>query len=144
VRTPAAPLATIAELTVDFDDLRVEVRDLYDAGARVEESAGQHRRATDLFAEIGDRRGAGAVRNNLAVSLRRLSRHAEAERAIELKRPLGHAAEPWTPGRSSPALSTTWATHRELPSLVSRRSTPTPSAVGMAATHGGRPASSPP
>ncbi len=66
---------------------------------RPEESVAFYRQAADLFGELGDLANEGGARNNLADSLRRLGRLAEArrevERAIECKAPFGHAAEPW-------------------------------------------------
>ena len=78
----------------------LELGILYGALDRSEESADHHRRAADIYDAVGDVRGEGLARNNLALVLHRLSRpidaRAEALRAIELKRPFGHAAEPWT------------------------------------------------
>ena len=67
---------------------------------RPEESVPFHRQAADLYIQIGDDANEGRARGNLADTLRRLGRLAEArlevERAIECLMPFGHAAEPWT------------------------------------------------
>ena len=76
-----------------------ELGTLYADAERPEESADHYRRAADLYAAIGDRRLEGVARSNLGQCLGGLRRYTaarvEAERAIELKREFGRAAEPW-------------------------------------------------
>jgi tetratricopeptide (TPR) repeat protein len=66
---------------------------------RIEEAVAFYRQAADKFAEIGNAAREGIVRNNLAMSLRKLSRLDEARQeilqAIECKEQFGHASEPW-------------------------------------------------
>ncbi|MEM7200735.1 MAG: tetratricopeptide repeat protein [Planctomycetota bacterium] len=72
---------------------------LYATLGRWEESADHHRRAADIYTDAGDAQSEGVARNNLAEVYRRLGAteaRAEILRAIELKRPFGHTAEPWT------------------------------------------------
>ncbi len=67
---------------------------------RPEEAVIFYRQAAEIFVQLGDLRYEGVARNNLANTLRKLRRYAEARaqirRAIECKRPFGHAAIPWT------------------------------------------------
>lgn len=76
-----------------------ELGTLYGDIGRLEESTGHYRRSADLYAAMGDQSGEGVARSNLARCLHGLQRYAtarvEAERAIELKREFGHAAQPW-------------------------------------------------
>jgi tetratricopeptide (TPR) repeat protein len=76
-----------------------ELGNLYLAAGRFEESADRFRRVVDLYVAAGDQVKEGMARSNLASTLRALSRlpeaRAEVLRAIELKRPFGHAAELW-------------------------------------------------
>jgi tetratricopeptide (TPR) repeat protein len=66
---------------------------------RPEDAVTHCRQAADRYVELQDVAGEGRARSNLANTLRRLGRLAEArreiERAIECMRGLGHAAEPW-------------------------------------------------
>ena len=66
---------------------------------RTEEAISFFRQAADKYIEIGDKANEGGQRNNLAYSLKKLHRFAEARqeihRAIECKAPYGHASEPW-------------------------------------------------
>jgi tetratricopeptide (TPR) repeat protein len=81
---------------------------LYSRAGRLEESVVFHKQAGEILTKLGDLATEGKNRNNLALALLELGRHAETrqelERAIECKRPYGHAAEPWT----------TWAILEEL------------------------------
>src|SRR5262249_222114 len=76
-----------------------ELGNLYNRLGRLEEAVSQYRRSADQFVTLGDLRGEGFARNNLAGSLRGLRRWNEAKqailRAIECDSPFGHAAEPW-------------------------------------------------
>ncbi len=76
-----------------------ELGNLYDAMGRREEAVTFYRQAADIYVEIGDLINEGRARNNLADTLIKLGRFDEArrevERAIECKKPYGHAAEPW-------------------------------------------------
>ena len=66
---------------------------------RLEEAVTFYRQAADIHVELGDLKGEGMDRNNAANTLVKLGRYDEARRevlrAIECKKPLGHAAEPW-------------------------------------------------
>ncbi len=68
---------------------------------RPEDAVIHYRQAADRFVALQDVAGEGRVRNNLAVTLRRLGRlddaRREVERAIACDHGLGHAAEPWAP-----------------------------------------------
>jgi tetratricopeptide (TPR) repeat protein len=67
---------------------------------RPEEAAAFMRQSADKCVEMHDVSHEGLVRNNLAATLRALSRLDEARqeirRAIECKAQFGHASEPWT------------------------------------------------
>jgi tetratricopeptide (TPR) repeat protein len=69
--------------------------------SRPEEAVAFYRQAADLYVGIGDAAKEGAVRNNLAATLRELGparlgeARQEIRRAIECTAPFGHAAEPW-------------------------------------------------
>lgn len=73
---------------------------LYTNMNRLEDAVTFYRQAADIFVETEDLRSEGVTRNNIADTLRKLKRYAEARteirRAIECKRPFGHAATPWT------------------------------------------------
>ncbi|MBZ5618687.1 MAG: tetratricopeptide repeat protein [Acidobacteriia bacterium] len=73
---------------------------LYSRMGRFEEAVLFQRQAAEVYDEVGDLRREGNVRNNSAIALIRLTRfeeaHQELSRAIECKKPFGHAAEPWT------------------------------------------------
>jgi tetratricopeptide (TPR) repeat protein len=67
---------------------------------RLEEAVKCHRQAADISVRLRDQRSEGLQRNNLAHTLITLERYDEARgellRAIECKKPYGHAAQPWT------------------------------------------------
>jgi tetratricopeptide (TPR) repeat protein len=73
---------------------------LYDEMDRIEESVTFHKKAADIRFTIKDHAAEGRARNNLAIILIKLKRYDEARqeilRAIECKKPYGHAATPWT------------------------------------------------
>jgi tetratricopeptide (TPR) repeat protein len=66
---------------------------------RPEEAVTFSRQATEIYVALGDMRSEGVTRSNIADTLRKLKRYAEARseilRAIECKRQFGHVAEPW-------------------------------------------------
>jgi tetratricopeptide (TPR) repeat protein len=66
---------------------------------RLEEAVVFYRQAADIYAELKDQKNEGIARNNLAHTLIKLHRYDEArrelQRAIECKKPFGHAAQPW-------------------------------------------------
>lgn len=77
-----------------------QLGNLYDfVLGRPEDAVTHYRQAADRFVALQDVAAEGVVHNNLADTLHRLGRRAEArreiERAIECQRGLGHAAEPW-------------------------------------------------
>jgi tetratricopeptide (TPR) repeat protein len=78
----------------------LELGNLYVAMDRREEAVRFYRQAAALFVDSDDLAMEGRVRNNIADSLIALQRYAEARqellRAIECKKPFGHAATPWT------------------------------------------------
>ena len=67
---------------------------------RPEEAVAFHRRAAEIYGEIGDLASEGMVQTNLADTFRKLQRLKEARqairRAIDCGAPFGHAALPWT------------------------------------------------
>ena len=77
-----------------------ELGNLYDAMERLEEATTFYRQATDIYVELQDLINEGRARNNLANTLLKLQRYDEARRelhrAIDCKKPYGHAATPWT------------------------------------------------
>lgn len=78
-----------------------QLGNLYDAVLkRPEEAVGFYRQAAHKYVENRDAANEGAVRNNLADTLRKLRRLDEARqeilRAIECKAQFGHASSPWT------------------------------------------------
>jgi tetratricopeptide (TPR) repeat protein len=77
-----------------------QLGNLYAALGRREEAVRSYREVATIDVEVGDLRNEGLTRNNMADQLVRLGRLTEArkelERAIECKRPYGHAALPWT------------------------------------------------
>lgn len=77
-----------------------ELGNLYDMMGRLEEAVKCCLRAADLYANLKDPRHEGFARSNAADTLVKLQRYDEARpellRAIECKKPYGHAAEPWT------------------------------------------------
>ena len=76
-----------------------QLGNLYSGTERREEAVRFYRQAADIAVELGDMRAEGTRRNNMASDLIRLQRYDEArrelERAIECKKPFGHAAQPW-------------------------------------------------
>jgi tetratricopeptide (TPR) repeat protein len=87
-KIPQYEAASLAELGI-----------LYDQWDRLEEAVTFHRQAADIYVELQDLAHEGAVRNNIANTLLKLSRYDEArrelQRAIECKQPFGYAAESW-------------------------------------------------
>jgi tetratricopeptide (TPR) repeat protein len=77
-----------------------ELGNLYNWMGRFEEAVKCYQQATDIAVKLQDQRNEGRDRNNLAVALIKLQRFDEARlellRAIECKKPYGHAAQPWT------------------------------------------------
>lgn len=67
---------------------------------RGEEAAAFYRQAADKYVEMRDAAGEGRARNNLADTLRKLGRLAEARqeilRAVECNKQFGHSAQPWS------------------------------------------------
>jgi tetratricopeptide (TPR) repeat protein len=76
-----------------------ELGTLYDQMGRLEDAATFYRQAADIYARLQDKRNEGLDRSNLANTLIKLERYDEARRelhrAIECKKPFGHAAQPW-------------------------------------------------
>jgi tetratricopeptide (TPR) repeat protein len=76
----------------------LELGNLYVQMGRLEEAVTFYRQAVDIYA-MQDLRHEGVVRSNLAGTLIKLQRFEEArpelQRAVECKKPYGHAAEPW-------------------------------------------------
>jgi tetratricopeptide (TPR) repeat protein len=76
-----------------------QLGNLYNNMGRLEEAVIFYRQAGDKYVEIKDMASEGLARNNLAMMLIKLKRYDEARqdvlRAIECKKPYGHAAEPW-------------------------------------------------
>ena len=76
-----------------------ELGNLYSVMGHLEEAATFYRQAADIYVELQDLNHEGKVRSNLARTLIKLERYAEARRelhcAIECKKPYGHAATPW-------------------------------------------------
>ncbi|MBW8875566.1 MAG: CHAT domain-containing protein [Acidobacteria bacterium] len=76
-----------------------QLGNLYDRMDRLEEAAAFSRQAADAYVRLANLANEGKVRNNLAYTLIKLHRYDEArqelQRAIECKRPYGHAATPW-------------------------------------------------
>lgn len=72
---------------------------LYDVMGRLEESVRCHRQAADIRFKLQSLNTEGRSRSNLAIRLIKLQRYDEARqelsRAIECKKPYGHAAELW-------------------------------------------------
>ncbi len=72
---------------------------LYDRMGRLEEAAMFCRQAAEASVRLEDLSNEGKARSNLAIRLIKLRRYDEArpeiQRAIECKRPYGHAAAPW-------------------------------------------------
>lgn len=76
-----------------------QLGNLYDKMGRLEESVVFIRQAADKYVATGDMAKEGVCRSNLAVILIKLERYDDARRelhrAMECKKPYGHAAEPW-------------------------------------------------
>lgn len=94
------------EITTRINDQAGQARslgqlgNLYDVHLnRPEEAVTFYRQAADIAVELGDSGAEGRRHSNIADTLCRLERYDEARpeimRAIECKRDLGHAAEPW-------------------------------------------------
>jgi tetratricopeptide (TPR) repeat protein len=82
-------------------DSLTELGNLSNAWGRPEQAVAFYRQAADICTALGDQRPEGFARNNIADTLRTLPGRAdearrEILRAIECKRPFGHAALPWT------------------------------------------------
>ncbi|HND87412.1 MAG TPA: tetratricopeptide repeat protein, partial [Saprospiraceae bacterium] len=77
-----------------------QLGNLYNAMGRLEDALRMYERAAGIYAQLKDARYEGFVRNNLANTLLKLRRPAEArtelQRAIECDAQFGHAARPWT------------------------------------------------
>lgn len=77
-----------------------ELGNLYNQMGRLEEAVRFYREAATIYLEVEDLANEGRARNNVADTLIKLRRFDEArneiQRAIECKKPFGHAAEPWT------------------------------------------------
>ncbi len=96
-------------ISVQENDLAGQARtlgqlgNLYDGMGRLEEAATFYRQAADAYARLEDLANEGRARSNLADTLIKRRRYDEArheiQRAIECKRPYGHAAEPGGPGQ---------------------------------------------
>jgi len=78
-----------------------QLGNLYSGMGRAEDAVRFHRQAADIYAahDIADLGNEGRGRNNIAGELLKLGRHNEArreiQRAIECKKPFGHAATIW-------------------------------------------------
>ncbi|HJQ23752.1 MAG TPA: tetratricopeptide repeat protein [Blastocatellia bacterium] len=76
-----------------------ELGNLYSMMERLEEAVKCYRQAAVIYARLPDQRYEGIARSNLADILVKLARYDEARRellrAIECKKPYGHAAESW-------------------------------------------------
>ena len=76
-----------------------ELGSLYREWNRLEQAMDYYRQAMAIYSKLGNKAGEGGQRNNLAATLIQLNRLDEARpellRAIECKKGLGHAAEPW-------------------------------------------------
>src|SRR5262249_46972309 len=76
-----------------------ELGTLYNNMGRPEEAVACYRQAADICVTMVDLMHEGLIRSNFAATLMTLQRYDEArqelQRAIECKKPFGHAAEPW-------------------------------------------------
>jgi tetratricopeptide (TPR) repeat protein len=76
-----------------------QLGNLYDRMGRLEEAATFYRQAAEVSVRLEDLANEGRARNNLADTLIKLRRYDEArqelQRAIECKKPYGHAATLW-------------------------------------------------
>jgi tetratricopeptide (TPR) repeat protein len=92
-------------INVQQKNLEGEASDLYELGGlyidvgRLEEAVTFHQQAADIVVKLRNGYREGMVRNGLAGTLIKLQRYDEARRelhrAIECKKPFGHAAELW-------------------------------------------------
>jgi len=77
-----------------------QLGNLYARLGRHEEAVQFWAKAAEAFTQLGALRHEGSTHNNIASALIELRRYDEArreiERAIECKKPFGHAAQPWT------------------------------------------------
>jgi tetratricopeptide (TPR) repeat protein len=77
-----------------------QLGNLYDRMGRLEEAVAFSGQAAEAYVRLQDLANEGRVRGNLAGTLIKLRRYDEArqelQRAIECKKPFGHAALPWT------------------------------------------------
>lgn len=73
---------------------------LYAAWGRLEDAVNCYQQAADIHVALQDHFNEGKDRSNLAITLLKLQRYAEArrelQRAIECGKLYGHAAQPWT------------------------------------------------
>jgi tetratricopeptide (TPR) repeat protein len=80
-------------------DALTQLGNLYRSIGHLEEAAAFYRQAIDVDMQLKDLADEGIDRSNLADTLIKLHRYDEARqeilRAIECRRPYGHAAEPW-------------------------------------------------
>jgi tetratricopeptide (TPR) repeat protein len=87
-------------LTADEATTLTQPGQLYDEMDRLEEAVIFFQNAVEKDIEINNMDSEGRDRNNLAFLLIKLNRYGEArqeiKRAIECKKPYGHAAKPWT------------------------------------------------
>jgi tetratricopeptide (TPR) repeat protein len=79
----------------------LQLGNLYDDHLdRPKEAVIFYRQAADIYVDLGDLRGEGVVRSNIAKTLLKLTWYEEARpeimRAIACKSPFGHVAGPWT------------------------------------------------
>ncbi|HEX5732327.1 MAG TPA: TIR domain-containing protein [Blastocatellia bacterium] len=76
-----------------------ELGNLYTDMSRLEDAVQCYRQAADIYTKLQDKNREGIVRSNLSFILINLQRYDEARlelrRAIECKKPYGHAAELW-------------------------------------------------
>jgi len=77
-----------------------ELANLYKIWGRPEQTVDYYRQAADIFTQLGAQLYEGSTRNNLAYTLINLKcldeARSELYRAIDCKKPFGHAAKPWT------------------------------------------------
>jgi tetratricopeptide (TPR) repeat protein len=77
-----------------------QLGNLYSSLGHREDAVRCCRQAADIHVRLRDLRGEGSNHSNLAILLIELNRYNEArqelERAVECKKPFGHAATPWT------------------------------------------------
>ena len=93
-------------INVQMKDLEGEAASLYELGnlyddmGHIEEAVAFNKQVVDICVKLLNLYREGMARQALAFSLIKLQRHDEARhelyRAIECKKPYGHAAKPWT------------------------------------------------